>query len=137
LVRMKQRRFQDFMSSNSPLPTDATDPAQAENLSNGYLKRILRARVYQVAVETPLSYAHELSRELGNTVHIKREDMQPVFSFKLRGAYNCMSQLSREQLERGVITASAGNHAQGVALSAQRLGVKALIVMPRTTPDIK
>src|SRR5690625_5235618 len=125
------------MTSNSPLHTDTTETALADGLSNGYLKRILRARVYQVAVETPLSPAPELSRELGNTVHIKREDMQPVFSFKLRGAYNCMAQLSPEQLERGVITASAGNHAQGVALSAQRLGARALIVMPRTTPGIK
>lgn len=125
------------MASNSPIQTDTSESATAENLSNSYLKRILRARVYQVAVETPLSPALELSRELGNRVHIKREDMQPVFSFKLRGAYNCMSQLPPEKRQSGVITASAGNHAQGVALSAQRLGVRALIVMPRTTPDIK
>jgi threonine dehydratase len=104
---------------------------------NGYLKRILNARVYDVAVETPLEVAPNLSARLGNTLLLKREDMQPVFSFKLRGAYNKMAQLTPEQLKRGVIAASAGNHAQGVALSAQRLGCKAVIVMPTTTPHIK
>lgn len=104
---------------------------------NGYLKRILNARVYDVAVETPLEVAPNLSARIGNTVLLKREDMQPVFSFKLRGAYNKMAQLSPEQLKRGVIAASAGNHAQGVALSAQKLGCKAVIVMPTTTPQIK
>ena len=104
---------------------------------NGYLKRILNARVYDVAVETPLETAPNLSARIGNTVLLKREDMQPVFSFKLRGAYNKMAQLTPEQLKRGVIAASAGNHAQGVALSAQKLGCKAVIVMPSTTPQIK
>src|SRR5450756_2571234 len=104
---------------------------------NGYLKRILNARVYDVAIETPLELAPNLSARIGNTVLLKREDMQPVFSFKLRGAYNKMAQLTPEQLKRGVITASAGNHAQGVALSAQKLGCKAVIVMPSTTPQIK
>lgn len=104
---------------------------------NGYLKRILNARVYDVAVETPLEAAPNLSARIGNTVLLKREDMQPVFSFKLRGAYNKMAQLTPEQLKRGVITASAGNHAQGVALSAQKLGCKAVIVVPTTTPQIK
>ncbi|MEO8332830.1 MAG: threonine ammonia-lyase, biosynthetic, partial [Gallionella sp.] len=104
---------------------------------NGYLKRILNARVYDVAIETPLEVAPNLSARLGNTVLLKREDMQPVFSFKLRGAYNKMAQLTPEQLKRGVIAASAGNHAQGVALSAQKLGCKAVIVMPSTTPQIK
>ncbi len=104
---------------------------------NGYLKRILNARVYDVAVETPLEIAPNLSARIGNTVLLKREDMQPVFSFKLRGAYNKMAQLTPEQLKRGVIAASAGNHAQGVALSAQKLGCKAVIVMPTTTPQIK
>jgi len=104
---------------------------------HGYLKRILNARVYDVAVETPLEVAPNLSARIGNTVLLKREDMQPVFSFKLRGAYNKMAQLTPEQLKRGVIAASAGNHAQGVALSAQKLGCKALIVMPSTTPQIK
>ena len=104
---------------------------------NGYLKRILNARVYDVAIETPLEAAPNLSARTGNTILLKREDMQPVFSFKLRGAYNKMAQLTPGQLKRGVITASAGNHAQGVALSAQKLGCKAVIVMPTTTPQIK
>ncbi|MFZ5503701.1 MAG: threonine ammonia-lyase, biosynthetic [Pseudomonadota bacterium] len=104
---------------------------------NEYLKRILNARVYDVAAETPLDIAPNLSARLGNTVLLKREDMQPVFSFKLRGAYNKMAQLSAAQLKQGVIAASAGNHAQGVALSAQKLGCKATIVMPTTTPQIK
>jgi threonine dehydratase len=104
---------------------------------NGYLKRILNARVYDVAIETPLEVAPNLSARIGNTVLLKREDMQPVFSFKLRGAYNKMAQLTPEQLKRGVIAASAGNHAQGVALSAHKLGCKAVIVMPTTTPQIK
>ena len=102
-----------------------------------YLKRILNARVYDVAVETPLELAGNLSARVGNQILLKREDMQPVFSFKLRGAYNKMAQLTPEQLQRGVIAASAGNHAQGVALSAKRLGCRAVIVMPSTTPQIK
>ncbi len=104
---------------------------------NGYLKRILNARVYDVAIETVLEKAPNLSVRIGNTLLLKREDMQPVFSFKLRGAYNKMAQLDAGQLSRGVITASAGNHAQGVALSAKKLGCKAVIVMPATTPQIK
>lgn len=104
---------------------------------NGYLKRILNARVYDVAIETPLEIAPNLSARTCNTILLKREDMQPVFSFKLRGAYNKMAHLTPEQLKRGVIAASAGNHAQGVALSAQKLGCKAVIVMPTTTPQIK
>jgi len=102
-----------------------------------YLERILSARVYDVAVETPLEPAPNLTRRLRNTVLLKREDMQPVFSFKLRGAYNKMANLRPEVLRRGVIAASAGNHAQGVALAAQQLGCKATIVMPVTTPEIK
>jgi threonine dehydratase len=102
-----------------------------------YLKRILTARVYDVAHETPLERADWLSRRLGNTVLLKREDLQPVFSFKLRGAYNKMVRLTEAQRERGVIAASAGNHAQGVALAAQRLGCRAVIVMPVTTPQVK
>ena len=102
-----------------------------------YLERILLARVYDVAIESPLDTATNLSRRIGNTVLLKREDMQPVFSFKLRGAYNKMVQLTRAQLKRGVVAASAGNHAQGVALSAQVLGCEATIVMPATTPGIK
>ncbi|MBS1219724.1 MAG: threonine dehydratase, partial [Proteobacteria bacterium] len=102
-----------------------------------YLERILNARVYDVAIETPLELAPNLSRRLGNRILLKREDMQPVFSFKLRGAYNKMAHLRPEALRRGVIAASAGNHAQGVALAAQHLGCAATIVMPVTTPDIK
>jgi threonine dehydratase len=102
-----------------------------------YLERILNARVYDVAIESPLELAPGLSRRLHNRVLLKREDMQPVFSFKLRGAYNKMSKLPPAALARGVITASAGNHAQGVALAAQKLGCSATIVMPVTTPQIK
>ena len=102
-----------------------------------YLEKILTARVYDVAIESPLEHASALSRRLGNTLLLKREDKQPVFSFKLRGAYNKMAHLKPEQLARGVICASAGNHAQGVALAAQKLGAHATIVMPVTTPRIK
>jgi threonine ammonia-lyase, biosynthetic len=102
-----------------------------------YLIRILTASVYDVAVETPLEPAIGLSRRLNNNVLLKREDLQPVFSFKIRGAYNKMTKLPKEALACGVIAASAGNHAQGVALSAQRLGCRAVIVMPETTPKIK
>lgn len=106
-------------------------------MAENYIKRILEANVYDVAVETPLSAAQFLSDRLSNTILIKREDEQPVYSFKCRGAYNCISKKTEEELARGVVTASAGNHAQGVALSAQKLGIKATIVMPRTTPEIK
>ncbi|WP_293605142.1 threonine ammonia-lyase, biosynthetic [Polaromonas sp. UBA4122] len=102
-----------------------------------YLKKILTARVYDVAVESSLEPAKNLSQRLNNTVLLKREDQQPVFSFKLRGAYNKMAHLSPAQLKKGVICASAGNHAQGVALSAQKLGTRAVIVMPTTTPQVK
>jgi threonine dehydratase len=102
-----------------------------------YLERILRARVYDVAIESPLELAPALSRRLGNRLLLKREDLQPVFSFKLRGAYNKMVHLPPRRLARGVIAASAGNHAQGVALAAQKLGCRATIVMPVTTPRIK
>lgn len=102
-----------------------------------YLIRILTASVYDVAVETPLESARSLSRRLNNKILLKREDLQPVFSFKIRGAYNKMAKLPKEALACGVIAASAGNHAQGVALSAQRLGCRAVIVMPETTPQIK
>src|SRR5437764_13860698 len=97
-----------------------------------YLERILNARVYDVAIESPLELAPNLTRRLGNRLLLKREDMQPVFSFKLRGAYNKMAKLPAESLKRGVIAASAGNHAQGVALAAQKLGCRATIVMPVT-----
>ena len=106
-------------------------------VKNDYLERILAARVYDVAVETPLEVAPNLSARLGNRVLLKREDMQPVFSFKCRGAYNKMVNLPPAALSRGVIASSAGNHAQGVALAAQKLGCAATIVMPSTTPKIK
>lgn len=106
-------------------------------MSTEYLKRILNARVYDVTEETPLDPAPALSARLRNQVLLKREDMQPVFSFKLRGAYNKMASLSEAERARGVIAASAGNHAQGVALSATRLGCRAVIVMPVTTPSLK
>ena len=102
-----------------------------------YLRRILNARVYDVAVETPLELAPLLSERLGNRLLLKREDLQEVFSFKLRGAYNKMAQLSPEALGRGVIAASAGNHAQGVALAANEFGCRAVIVMPTSTPELK
>ncbi|MCX6625028.1 MAG: threonine ammonia-lyase, biosynthetic [Acidobacteria bacterium] len=102
-----------------------------------YLERILTARVYDVATETPLDYAPLLSGRIANRVFLKREDLQPVFSFKLRGAYNKMALLDPARLEAGVVAASAGNHAQGVALAAQKLGCRATIVMPVTTPRIK
>jgi len=102
-----------------------------------YLERILNSRVYDVAVETPLELAPKLSARLANRLMLKREDMQPVFSFKLRGAYNKMANLPAQVLKRGVIAASAGNHAQGVALAAQKLGCRAVIVMPVTAPRIK
>jgi threonine dehydratase len=104
---------------------------------NDYLERILKARVYDVAIESPLERAPGLSKRLGNTLLLKREDLQPVFSFKLRGAYNKMANLPPAKLKKGVIAASAGNHAQGVALAAQKLGCRAVIVMPVTTPRIK
>src|SRR4051794_6826410 len=106
-------------------------------VKNDYLERVLKARVYDVAIESPLELATSLSKRLRNRLFIKREDLQPIFSFKLRGAYNKMAALPRKRLQRGVIAASAGNHAQGVALAAQRLRCRAVIVMPVTTPRIK
>ena len=108
-----------------------------KTLLDQYLRRILNSKVYDVAIESPLEEAVALSKKLGNHFLLKREDLQSVHSFKIRGAYNKMSQLPREALEKGVLAASAGNHAQGVALSAQRLRCKATIVMPITTPEIK
>ena len=106
-------------------------------MSLDYLKKILTSRVYDVAHETPLELSPSLSKRYGNRIFYKREDMQNVFSFKIRGAYNCMAQLGAERLQRGVITASAGNHAQGVAFSAAKLNCHALIVMPCSTPQVK
>ena len=112
------------------LQTTALSPAD-------YLIKILNAKVYDVAQESALEEATILGQRIFNTVLLKREDQQPVRSFKLRGAYNKMAHLSAAQLKKGVICASAGNHAQGVALSARRLGARALIVMPTTTPQLK
>ena len=106
-------------------------------MPQSYIKRILNARVYDVARETPLEQALLLSKRIGNEAWLKREDLQPVFSFKCRGAFNKLINLSDEARAKGVVAASAGNHAQGVALGAQKLGVKATIVMPLTTPAIK
>ena len=106
-------------------------------MPNPYIKKILKARVYDAAIETPLEPATVLSKRIGNTVLLKREDLQPVYSFKVRGAYNKMAQLSATERARGVITASAGNHAQGLAMSAKIMGVKAIIIMPTITPSIK
>ena len=106
-------------------------------MQESYIERILKARVYDVAIESPLELAPRLSRRLGNSIFFKREDLQPVFSFKLRGAYNKIANLDDATARRGVICASAGNHAQGVALSARRRGITAVIVMPQTTPNIK
>ena len=106
-------------------------------MPQSYIKRILDARVYDVARETPIDEAVLLSRRFGNRIWLKREDLQPVFSFKLHGAYNKMSRLSEAQRSCGVVTASAGNHAQGLAMAAAKMKVKATIVMPRTTPQIK
>src|SRR5271170_6749931 len=108
-------------------------PANTEN----YVDRILKAKVYDVAIETSLESAPRLSGRLGNRVWFKREDLQPVFSFKIRGAYNKISQLSAISAQRGVICASAGNHGQGVALAARTRGIPAVVVMPLTTPEIK
>ena len=121
----------------SPMSPTSLPPHAAPLTPADYLIKILTARVYDVAHETPLEPARALSRRLHNTVLLKREDQQPVRSFKLRGAYNKMAHLTAEQLAKGVICASAGNHAQGVALSANKLGTRAVIVMPTTTPQVK
>lgn len=118
-------------------PNDLTGTVNETLSTNDYLRRILTADVYDVASETPLDAAPALSERTGNTVLIKREDLQPVFSFKIRGAYNKMAKLSPAQRARGVIASSAGNHAQGVALAAAELECQAVIVMPVTTPDVK
>lgn len=102
-----------------------------------YIERILRAKVYDVVVETPLDFAKTLSARMGNEIYLKREDLQSVFSFKLRGAYNKIASLTEDERKKGIIAASAGNHAQGVALSANKLGINSMIVMPTTTPEIK
>uniref|UniRef100_UPI00119CF40A pyridoxal-phosphate dependent enzyme n=1 Tax=Pseudomonas oryzihabitans TaxID=47885 RepID=UPI00119CF40A len=109
----------------------------ATDLLQRYARKTLEAPVYDVAIETPLQPARALSERLGCQVLLKREDLQPVFSFKIRGAYTKLASLSTEEKARGVIAASAGNHAQGLALAARELDVRAIIVMPRTTPELK
>lgn len=115
-----------------PTQTPAAPPSSFE-----YLIKILQAPIYNAAVVTELNKLETLSAVVGNDVYIKREDQQPVKSFKLRGAFNCMAQLSDEQKAAGVIAASAGNHAQGVAYAAKAMNIHAVIVMPETTPEIK
>lgn len=124
------------MSSHADTPVREAGRVPGGDATD-YLKRILTARVYDVVEETPLERAPSLSERLGNEVLLKREDLQPVFSFKIRGAYNKMANLTDAERSRGVIAASAGNHAQGVALAATRLGCRAVIVMPVTTPEVK
>ena len=106
-------------------------------IATEYLAKILTSQVYEAAIETPLTYAPTMSAVLKNECYLKREDMQPVFSFKIRGAYNKIAKLSPELRAKGVVTCSAGNHAQGVAMSASKLNIKAIIVMPVMTPAIK
>jgi threonine dehydratase len=141
MAAARSPRGTDHDATGAPAWTATAAPAPlsraAQAIAGDYLRRILTARVYDVAAETALEPARNLSRRLGNQVLLKREDTQPVHSFKLRGAYNKMIHLPREALRRGVICASAGNHAQGVALSARRLGARAVIVMPVTTPQVK
>lgn len=126
------RPCNDRSSPPFPFPRSAPDVTPDE-----LIRAILTSRVYDVARQTPLDPAPLLSRRLDNHVYLKREDLQPVFSFKLRGAYNRIANLTREEREIGIIAASAGNHAQGVAFSARELGIRAVIVMPETTPQIK
>ncbi|MFY0476213.1 threonine ammonia-lyase, biosynthetic [Achromobacter marplatensis] len=129
--------------ADSPDDTPNDTPNNPRTFQDGnaspmeYLRQILTARVYDIARETELDPARGLSARLNNTVHLKREDNQPVFSFKVRGAYNKMRNTPQAALDRGVITASAGNHAQGVAISAAKLGVRAIIVVPQTAPQVK
>lgn len=125
-----------FIMRDSPAPSHP-HYAVHRPMSTDYLKKILTSRVYDVAVESPLELAPTLSARYGNQIYLKREDVQSVFSFKIRGAYNRMAQLAPDRLKRGVITASAGNHAQGVAYSAAKLNCRAMIVMPVSTPQVK
>ncbi|MET3116671.1 threonine dehydratase [Undibacterium sp. GrIS 1.8] len=129
------RYLHDFYAFLLPRLSQIT--SNTTSMTTDYLKKILTARVYDVAFETPLEFAPSLSARMENRILFKREDMQSVFSFKIRGAYNKMAHLTAAQLKRGVICASAGNHAQGVAMSAAKLNCKAVIVMPTTTPPVK
>jgi threonine dehydratase len=120
-----------------PQPLPIAENTVAQDLATAYLRRILLAPVYDIAIESELTPCPKLSMRLGNKISLKREDQQPVYSFKLRGAYNKLANLSKQQSERGVVAASAGNHAQGLALAAHKLGIQATIFMPITTPEIK
>ncbi len=135
--RVQLGRYHQLVVSDDPGARTSLHMNSPKLRPADYLIKILNAKVYDVATESALEPAKNLSRRLGNQVLLKREDQQPVHSFKLRGAYNKMAHLSPEQLKKGVICASAGNHAQGVALSANKLGTRAVIVMPTTTPQVK
>ena len=132
-----RHRFPAFSSVSADLAARPARPDSPRASQLDYLRQIPSARVYDIARETELELARGLSARLGNAVYLKREDNQPVFSFKVRGAYNKMRNTPQAALDRGVITASAGNHAQGVAISAARLGVRATIVVPQTAPQVK
>ncbi|KAJ3224232.1 hypothetical protein HDU81_008658 [Chytriomyces hyalinus] len=127
-----QTNLFEWPEPSIPAPTPMNDAPELD-----YLQMILNARVYDVASETPLQLASKLSAKVGNKIYLKREDMQPIFSFKIRGAYNRMYHLAKDEKKTGVICASAGNHAQGVALAAKKLGIHATIVMPKHAPEIK
>lgn len=116
---------------------EAVSKADRNQIASEYLVKALSSRAYEIAVETKSAYAANLSNLIKNEVYLKREDTQPVFSFKIRGACNKIASLSPEQTGKGVVTCSAGNHAQGVAMTSQKLGINATIVMPEATPDIK
>eukprot|EP00614_Pseudopedinella_elastica_P010237 CAMPEP_0172596334 /NCGR_PEP_ID=MMETSP1068-20121228/16092_1 /TAXON_ID=35684 /ORGANISM="Pseudopedinella elastica, Strain CCMP716" /LENGTH=553 /DNA_ID=CAMNT_0013395299 /DNA_START=145 /DNA_END=1806 /DNA_ORIENTATION=+ len=123
------------MGVRPEVPVANCDRTTADSI--WYLEQVLTSKVYDVCIETPLQEMSRLSERVGSSILVKREDMQPVFSFKLRGAYNMIANLPQERLDKGIITASAGNHAQGVAMSAKHLGCKAIIAMPTVTPAIK
>lgn len=135
LTRVHSRYFTSKSNPSTWVKTDFSP--KSHNIAREYLPRILTSQVYEAANETPLTFAPNISTILNNEVYLKREDTQPVFSFKIRGAYNSIAKLSSTQRENGVVTCSAGNHAQGVAMSASKLGINAIIVMPIATPLIK
>lgn len=136
-MRVRPHVRREAFSVSAHAGTENASPSEKRLSPAEYLRRMRTSAVYNVAVRTPLDFAPILSRKLGNDVWLKREDQQPVFSFKLRGAYSLMARLDGEILDRGVVAASAGNHAQGVALAAKHLNTRAVIVVPRTTPQIK
>lgn len=138
-LRVNKLRFASTTSPSLEWENDFKTVSKAErtDITSDYLVKALSSRVYEIAVETKASYAPTLSNLIKNDVYLKREDTQPVFSFKIRGAGNKIACLSPEQIEKGVVTCSAGNHAQGVAMAAHKLGINATIVMPETAPQIK